>query len=42
MNEIPSLDFHPWSLDSGLPGADDSTKSTELFLMISTTEQTSC
>lgn len=34
---IPSIDAHPWSYDSGLPGLDDSTTNGELSLVISTT-----
>ncbi len=35
---IPSLDAHPWSSDSGLPGLDNSMNNGELSLVISTTQ----
>jgi multidrug efflux pump len=38
VTKIPSLDVHPWSWDSGLPGVDDSMNNGELSLVISTTE----
>ena len=38
VTNIPSLDVHPWSWDSGLPGVDDSMNNGELSLVISTTE----
>ncbi len=36
--KIPSLDVHPWSWDSGLPGDDPSIGNGELSLVISTTQ----
>jgi multidrug efflux pump len=38
VTKIPSLDVHPWSWDSGLPGVDSSMGNGELSLVISTTE----
>lgn len=35
---LPSLDAYPWSVDSGLPGVDDSVSGGELTLVISTTD----
>ncbi len=35
---IPSLDVHPWSEDSGLPGIENGTENDTLSLVLSTTE----
>ncbi|MGD0465168.1 MAG: efflux RND transporter permease subunit [Gammaproteobacteria bacterium] len=36
LSSIPSIDVHGWSIDSGLPGTDHSTSSSNLQLAIST------
>jgi multidrug efflux pump len=36
INKIPSIDAHPWSWDSGLPGLDDVMNGSQLTLAIST------
>jgi multidrug efflux pump len=36
--QLPSVDAHVWSWDSGLPGVDDARNNSELELVISTTE----
>jgi multidrug efflux pump len=38
VTKIPSLDVHPWSWHSGLPGVNDSANNGELSLVISTAE----
>jgi multidrug efflux pump len=36
MQALPSIDAHPWSWDSGLPGIDDPQNGSELSLAVST------
>lgn len=38
MTSFPSFDAFPWSIDTGLPGIDIGTNSSELALMISTVD----
>lgn len=38
INQLPSIDAHPWSHDSGLPGIGDPSRDGNLSLAISSTE----
>jgi multidrug efflux pump len=37
-NNLPSIDVHPWSFDSGIPGVDTGEDSDKISLIVSTTD----